>query len=372
MLKVVTVVGTRPEIIKLSRIMSKLEDNFEHILIHTGQNYDYELSKIFFDELDIKKPDYYLNSAKKTASSTIGNILINFEKICLKIKPDAVVILGDTNSGLSSIVAKKLRIPIFHIEAGNRCFDQRVPEEINRKIIDHISDINLPYSDIAREYLINEGINPYQIIKIGSPMMEIINYYKKNINKSKILQELSLTKNKFFLLSFHREENVDDKSKLKKFLELVEYLDKNYNNKIIISTHFRTEKRIKALKLKFPRRIIIKKPFGFFDYLKLQISANIVFSDSGTITEEASILNLKAISLRSSHERPEGLEEGAVIFNNLDIKEIISSINFLRKKTNYKKNNKIVSDYNVSNVSDKIVKIIMSYLGYINENIWKK
>ncbi len=372
MIKLITVVGTRPEIIKLSRIISVVEKYFDHHLVHTGQNYDYELNEIFFKELKIKKPDIYLNSAKKSPLATIGNILISFEKVCKKLKPDAILILGDTNSCLSSIVAKKMRIPIFHMEAGNRCFDKRVPEENNRIIVDHISDINLTYSSIAREYLLKEGINPYTVIKVGSPMKEVINHYIKLANKSRILDKLSLKKNNFYLISFHREENVDDDQILNNFFEIIEYLSKNNKNQIIISTHFRTLKRIKKLNKKFSSNVIISKPLGFLDYLKLQINSKLVISDSGTITEEASILNFSAISLRSSHERPEGLEEGSVIFNDTNLNTFKDALKVIMGQKKMKIKNKIVKDYDVDNVSDKVVKIILSYLDYTNNIILKK
>jgi UDP-N-acetylglucosamine 2-epimerase len=372
MTKIITIVGTRPEIIKMSRIISKIEENFSHTLVHTGQNYDYELNQIFFDELKIKQPDYYLDAAKETALQTIGNIFVKFEKICLKIKPDAVLILGDTNSGLSAIVAKKLKIPIFHLEAGNRCFDQRVPEEINRKLIDHISDINLTYTDIAKEYLIKEGIDPYTVIKVGSPMKEVLDYYSKLIQKSKVLSKFKLIKNKYYLISFHREENVENKDNIKNFIKIINFLSLQKNMKVVISTHYRTMKKLNSLNVKFPKNVIISKPFSFFDFIKLQLNSYIVLSDSGTITEEASILNLKAISLRSSHERPEGLEEGAVIFNNINLETLKSSLKFLSYEKKMKSINRIVKDYDVNNVSGKIVKIIFGYLEYINKVILKK
>ncbi len=370
MIKLITVVGTRPEIIKLSRIIPKLDKFFDHTLVHTGQNYDYELNDIFFKDLKLKKPNEYLNCAKKTPSETIGNILIKFEKVCLKIKPNAILVLGDTNSCLSVIVAKKLKIPIFHLEAGNRCFDQRVPEENNRIIVDHISDINLTYSTIARDYLLNEGLKPYQVIKVGSPMKEVIKYYLKNANKSNILNKLKLKKNYYYLVSFHREENVDNKNRIKKFFEIIDFLGSNKKYKVIISTHFRTLNRIRNLKYKFPKNIIFSKPFGFLDYLKLQLNAKVIISDSGTITEEASILNLKAISLRGSHERPEGVEEGTVIYNDLNLNTFKTSLEIL--SNNSLNSSTLIKDYNTENVSTKIVKIIYSYIDYVNSSLWKK
>ncbi|MBD1147709.1 UDP-N-acetylglucosamine 2-epimerase (non-hydrolyzing) [Pelagibacterales bacterium SAG-MED31] len=372
MIKIITVVGTRPEIIKLSRIIPKLDQNFEHILVHTGQNYDYELNEIFFEELSIKKPDIYLNCARNTPSKTIGNILIKFEEVCLKIKPNAVLVLGDTNSCLAVLVAKKLKIPIFHLEAGNRCFDERVPEEINRKIIDHTADINLTYTGIAKEYLIREGVDPYTVIKVGSPMKEVISFYSNMVKSSKILKKNKLIKDKYFLVSFHREENVENLNNLKKFVKIIDYLSSFKNMQIVISTHFRTMKKINLLKIKFPENVLLNKPFSFTDYLKLQLNSYIILSDSGTITEEASILNLKAISLRSSHERPEGLEEGTVIFNSLDLETFKQSLRYLGEEKINKSKNRIIKDYDVDNVSDKVVKIIFSYLDYVNNIILKK
>ena len=370
MTKLITVVGTRPEIIKLSRIIPKLEKHFEHTLVHTGQNYDYELNEIFFEQLKLKKPDIYLNSANKSPSQTIGNLIIGFEKVCLKIKPDAVLVLGDTNSCLSVLAAKKLKIPIFHLEAGNRSFDQRIPEENNRVIVDHMSDINLTYSTIAREYLLREGLNPYQVIKVGSPMKEVINFYLNKANKSNILKKLKVKKDYYYLVSFHREENVENKKRIEKFFEIINFLSLNKKYKVVISTHFRTQNKFNELKYKFPKNVIVSKPFGFLDYLKLQINSKIVISDSGTITEESSILNLNAISLRSTHERPEGMEEGSLIFNDLDLNKFKTGIHILENDN--KNNLNIIKDYDVKNVSSKVVKIIISYIDYVNNVVWKK
>ncbi len=367
MFKICTIIGTRPEIIKLSSLIKKLDRFFDHNIVHTGQNYDYELNQIFFEDLKIRKPDYFLNSADVNANKTISKIFFKFDEILEKIKPDAVLILGDTNSGLSSIVAKKRKLQVFHIEAGNRSFDYKVPEELNRKIIDHSSDINFTYTDIAKNYLISEGIPADRIIKVGSPMKEVINQNSKTINKSNILKKLGLKKNKFFLVSFHREENVDNKKKLTNFLNLLEWLSENFPDKIIVSTHYRTQHRLdklnekyKRTKKKYANKIVFLKPFNFSDYVKLQKNCNIILSDSGTLTEETSILKLKAIKLRASHERPEGMEQGTTIMCDLNISKILTAIKILNKtKISYP-----VDDYNLDNFSDKIVKNITSYLDY--------
>ena len=373
MIKVITVIGTRPEIIKLSRVIYKLDKYFENILVHTGQNFDYELNKVFFDDLNIREPDYYLDSAKKTAGSTIGEIFKKIEPILIKEKPSAFLILGDTNSSLSAIIAKKLKIPIFHMEAGNRSFDERVPEEINRRIIDHIADINMPYSDISREYLVNEGINPEQIIKTGSPVYEVLNFYKDKIKKSKILKKLNLKKKKYFLFSLHREENVDDLNKLRNIKNIFAELIKKYDFEIIVSTHPRTKKSFDKLNFKNTNKIKFLKPFGFFEYIKLQLDAKCVMSDSGTITEESSILNFPALNLRETHERPEGMEEGSVMMVGMNEKLILNCLKIIEDQ--YKSDKKILNNvraYNVQNVSDKIVRIISSYIDYVDKFIWKK
>ena len=373
MIKVITVIGTRPEIIKLSRVIYKLDKYFKNILVHTGQNFDYELNKVFFDDLNVREPDYYLDSAKKTVGSTIGEIFKKIEPILVKEKPSAFLILGDTNSSLSAIIAKKLKIPIFHMEAGNRSFDERVPEEINRRIIDHIADINMPYSDISREYLVNEGINPEQIIKTGSPVYEVLNFYKDKIKKSKILKKLNLKKKKYFLFSLHREENVDDLNKLRNIKNIFAELIKKYNFEIIVSTHPRTKKSFDKLNFKNTNKIKFLKPFGFFEYIKLQLDAKCVMSDSGTITEESSILNFPALNLRETHERPEGMEEGSVMMVGMNEKLILNCLKILEDQ--YKLDKKILNNvgaYNVQNVSDKIIRIISSYIDYVDKFIWKK
>jgi len=372
--KIVTIVGTRPEIIKLSRVIDELDRVSNHILIHTGQNYDYELNEVFFKDLKIRKPDYFLNAVGKSTAETISKIIFESDKILDKEKPDAVLLYGDTNSCLSVISAKRRQIPIFHMEAGNRCFDQRVPEEINRKIVDHLSDINMPLTEHARKYLIAEGIPAERIIKTGSCMKEILDFYKKDISKSKIINKLKLKSNKYFLVSAHREENVDYKTNLTDLLGSLNTIAEKYKLPIIFSTHPRTKDRIEKLKGKAKLNSLIKfmKPLGFFDYIKLQTSAFCVISDSGTITEESSILKFPAIMIRQSHERPEGMDEGTLIMSGLNKKRIIESIDISTKLYREGKMPNIIDDYNVDNVSQKVVKIIFSYIDYVNRNIWRK
>lgn len=369
-LKVMTVVGTRPEIIRLSAVINKLDKSeaIEHILVHTGQNYDYELNEVFFEDFKLKKPDYFLNSAVGTAIETIGNILINIEKVIDKEKPDAFLILGDTNSCLTAIAAKRRHIPIFHMEAGNRCFDQRVPEETNRKIVDHIADINLTYSDIAREYLLREGLLPDRVIKTGSPMYEVIKSKLDDINNSDVLNKLNLEKNKYFVVSAHREENINSE---RNFLNLVESLNAiadKYNFPVIVSTHPRTRKMIEEKGVKFNPLINLLKPLGFNDYVKLQIESKTVLSDSGTISEESSILKFKALNLREAHERPEAMEEASVIMVGLKKERILQGLEIL--ETQKKDTLREVYDYSMPNVSDKVLRIILSYTDYINRNVW--
>ena len=372
-LKIITVVGTRPELIRLSRVISKLDMFCEHIIVHTGQNYDYELNQIFFDELKIRKPDYFLNSANDSSSpsNTIGNIITSFDEVLANIKSDALLVLGDTNSCLSVIPAKRRKIPIFHIEAGNRCFDQRVPEEINRKIVDHIADINLTYSSISRDYLISEGIPPDRIIKVGSPMLEVINFYKDDILSSSILDNLKLNINQFILISAHREENIDSDVNFQKFINILNFLEKKYSIPIVVSTHPRTRSKIELNNIKLNDNIILLKPMGFFDYVNLQINSKVVLSDSGTITEESSILNFKALNIRETNERPEGMEEGAVMMPGLEIDRIEQCLSILDSQDNKNTNLKIVSDYNTDNVSEKILRIIHSYTDYVKRVVWK-
>ena len=370
-LKVMTVVGTRPEIIRLSAVINKLDKSeaIEHILVHTGQNYDYELNEVFFEDFKIKKPDYFLNSATGTAIETIGNILINIEKVINKEKPDAFLILGDTNSCLTAIAAKRRHIPIFHVEAGNRCFDQRVPEETNRKIVDHIADINLTYSDIAREYLLREGLLPDRVIKTGSPMYEVIKSKLDDINNSDVLNKLNLEKNKYFVVSAHREENINSE---KNFMNLVKSLNAiadKYNFPVIVSTHPRTRKMIEEKGVKFNPLINLLKPLGFNDYVKLQIESKTVLSDSGTISEESSILKFKALNLREAHERPEAMEEASVMMVGLKKERILQGLEVL--ETQKKDTLREVYDYSMPNVSDKVLRIILSYTDYINRNVWR-
>jgi UDP-N-acetyl-L-fucosamine synthase len=372
-LKVMTVVGTRPEIIRLSRVISKLDDSCEHVLVHTGQNYDYELNEIFFKDLSIREPDYFLNASGKNSSETIGNVIIKVDEVLSKANPDALLILGDTNSCMSVIPAKRKKIPIFHMEAGNRCFDQRVPEEINRKIVDHTSDINLTYSSIAREYLIGEGLSPDRIIKTGSPMLEVLDYYKKGIDASNILEKLQLDKGKFFLISTHREENIDSDNNFSNLIDLLNGLGKIYKIPVIVSTHPRTQKRIDSLNVKFNPNVRLLKPLGFKDYNKLQISAKAVLSDSGTITEESSILNFPALNIREAHERPEGMEEYAPIMVGFNLNRVLQALAILDIYENESDNlHRKVLDYSMPNVSNKIVRIIHSYTDYVNRLIWRK
>ncbi|AJI96584.1 non-hydrolyzing UDP-N-acetylglucosamine 2-epimerase [Yersinia ruckeri] len=373
-LKIVTVVGTRPEIIRLSRVISELDKYTNHILIHTGQNYDFELNEIFFNELKIRKPDYFLGAAGENAAETIGNVIIEADKIFEKISPDALLILGDTNSSLVSIAAKRKKIPIFHMEAGNRCFDYRVPEEINRKIVDHISDINLTYSEIARDYLLREGIPADQIIKTGSPMREVLDFYKNDISNSEILTKLKLKPQEYFLVSAHREENVDSPERLKMLIDILNAISDKYNQPVIFSTHPRTRNRIDSLNISVSDNINFLKPFGFLDYVNLQQHAHVVLSDSGTITEESSILNFPALNLRDVHERPEGFEEAAVMFVGLDIDRIMQGIDILKDQQSGEQSRDLhmVSDYQINNVSKKVLRIIMSYTNFVNQKVWKK
>ena len=374
-IKLATIVGTRPEIIRLSSIIRHLRKSqaIEHILIHTGQNYDPDLNEVFFSDLDLDAPEYYLDAAGESASETIGKILIKSDKILRKIKPDGVLILGDTNSGLSAISAKKLKIPIFHYEAGNRCFDQRVPEETNRKIIDNVSDLNLTYSKIAKDYLINEGFDPDRVINIGSPMFEVLNYSLRKINKSSILNKLKIEKENYFLVSCHREENIDSDKNFNNLINLLNHLAEKYELPIIVSVHPRTKKIINEKKPNLSKLINLHTPFGFNDYNFLQINSFVVLSDSGTISEESSILNFKAINIRESHERPEAMEEAAVIMTGLNSERVIQGIEALKnQKVGEKRNLNLVKDYSINNISLKVERIIISYLDYINRVVWQK
>ncbi len=371
-LKVMTVVGTRPEIIRLSAVINKLEDTdaIEHILVHTGQNYDYELNEVFFEDFKLRKPDYFLNAATGTAVETIGNILIKIDSIMEEVKPDALLVLGDTNSCLCAIASKRRHIPIFHMEAGNRCFDQRVPEETNRKIVDHISDINLTYSDIARDYLLREGILADRVIKTGSPMYEVLCSRRENIEKSDILDKLRLEEGKYFVVSAHREENINSEAN---FIDLIDSLNtvaEKYQIPLIVSTHPRTRNMIKAKKIEFSPLIKTMKPLGFNDYIKLQIKAKAVLSDSGTISEESSILGFKALNIRQVHERPEAMEETSVMMVGLKKERILQGLEIL--ETQDKDILRPVADYSVPNVSDKVLRIILSYTDYVNRVVWGK
>jgi UDP-N-acetylglucosamine 2-epimerase (non-hydrolysing) len=373
MIKVMTIVGTRPEIIKLSEVIKELDKHTEHIIVHTGQNYDYELNELFFEQLGLRKPNYFLEAIKGTVSETIGDIISKADKIIAEIKPDAILVYGDTNSCLSVIPAKKRKVPIFHMEAGNRCFDQRVPEEINRKIVDHLSDINLPLSEHARQYLIKEGIKSETIIKIGSPMMEVLNANMDNILKSKILEKEQLKKNKYFLMSIHREENVDSPENFTDLLETIDEITKVYKMDVIISTHPRTRKKLEEIDYSNTNSLIrFSKPYGFYEYNNLQLNAFCVISDSGTITEEGSIMNLPAITIRQAHERPEGMDEGTLVMSGLKKQRVMEAISVVTKHANENRPFKIISDYDTNNVSKKVLRIILSYTDYINRTVWHK
>ena len=372
-LKIATVVGTRPEIIRLACVIKKLDEHCEHILIHTGQNYDYELNEIFFDDLGIRKPDYFLGAAGATSSETIGNVIIEVDKILEEIHPEAMLVLGDTNSCMALLPAKRRKIPTFHMEAGNRCFDQRVPEEINRRLVDHMADINLTYSSIARDYLLSEGLPADMIIKTGSPMFEVLNTYRDGIDSSDVLTRLAIKEYEFFVVSAHREENIDSDKNFLNLMESLNAIAEIYQMPIIVSTHPRTQKRIEEIKVKLNPMIRLLKPLGFKDYNKLQIFAKAVLSDSGTINEESSILNFPALNIREAHERPEGMEEAAVIMTGLGKERIIQSLAIIDNQPREEKRlMRQVSDYSMPNVSDKIVRIIHSYTDYVNRVIWKK
>jgi UDP-N-acetylglucosamine 2-epimerase len=374
-LKVATVIGTRPEIIRLSRILAYLEKTCDHSLIHTGQNYDYELNQIFFDDLGIRKPDYFLDSSKDSSSpaQTIGNLIGSVDAVLEEVRPDALLVLGDTNSCLSVIPAKRRKIPIFHMEAGNRCFDDRVPEEVNRRIVDHTADINMPYSSIAREYLLREGLPPASIIKTGSPLFEVLTFYRSKINTSDVIERLKLKTRSFFLISAHREENIDNPKLFKQFNEILNGLAQNYNQTIIVSTHPRTQKKINESKLSLDSRIRILKPLGFFDYVNLQLNARAVLSDSGSISEESSILGFPALNIREVHERPEAMEEASVMMVGMNFERICQAIDLLEQDENFYQNRmNFVADYQILNVSQKVVRILHSYTDYVNRTVWKK
>lgn len=371
-LKLMTVVGTRPEIIRLSRVMSACDQYFDHVLVHTGQNYDYELNEIFFTDLGIRKPDHFLNAAGATGAETIGNVIIAVDKVLEEVQPEALLVLGDTNSCMAVIPAKRRKIPTFHMEAGNRCFDMRVPEEINRRIVDHTADINLTYSTIARDYLLAEGLPADQVIKTGSPMFEVLHHYKAKIETSDVLEGLGLKEYQYFIVSAHREENINSDQN---FLDLVEMLNavaEKYQYPVIVSTHPRTRKRIEELKVEFHPLIKLLKPLGFSDYNKLQLSAKAALSDSGTINEESSILNFPALNLRQAHERPEGMEEAAVMMVGLTAERVLQGLDILdHQPRGEERLLRLVADYSMPNVSEKVVRIVLSYTDYVNRVVWK-
>jgi UDP-N-acetylglucosamine 2-epimerase len=374
-LKVVSVVGTRPEIIRLSRVLARLDEHCDHILVHTGQNYDYELNQVFFDDLGVRKPDHFLNSASNSsgAAQTIGNLIIAVDQVLAAVQPEAMLVLGDTNSCLSVIPAKRRKIPIFHMEAGNRCFDQRVPEETNRRIVDHTADINLTYSTIARDYLLREGLPPDMVIKTGSPMFEILTHYRPRIEASDVLDRLGLEVNGYFVVSAHREENIEEPQTFAKLVNVLNTVAEDYNLPVIVSTHPRTQKRIDATNSRFHPHVRLMKPLGFHDYVKLQLAARAVISDSGTINEESSILNFPALNLREAHERPEAMEEAAVMMVGLDVERVRQGLAILATQPRGNARGlRQVADYSMPNVSDKVVRIIHSYTDYVNRVVWKK
>jgi UDP-N-acetylglucosamine 2-epimerase (non-hydrolysing) len=372
--KVMTIIGTRPELIKLSRVIPELDRHTRHVLVHTGQNYDYELNGIFFEQLQIRKPDYFLDCAGKSPAHTIGNVIAKSHEVMAKEKPDALLLLGDTNSCLAALSAKRLKIPIFHMEAGNRCFDQRVPEEINRKIVDHVSDINLPYTEHARRYLLVEGIMPETVIKTGSPMKEILQHYMPRIQKSAVLPRLKVKTRKYFVVSAHREENIDSVTNFRDLLETLNAVSGTYRMPVIVSTHPRTMKKLESLPAgKKPKDVRFLKPLGFLDYIKLQMNAFCVLSDSGTITEESSILNFPAVTIRQAHERPEGMDEGTLIMCGLKPTNVLEAIEVAtRHHSVTSRQFRMVRDYEADNVSKKVLRIILSYTGYVNRTVWRK
>ncbi len=372
-LKVVTVVGTRPEIIRLSRVMARLDECCEHVLVHTGQNYDYELNQIFFDDLGIRKPDHFLNAAGASGAETIGNVIIAVDRVLADVQPEALLVLGDTNSCMAVIPAKRRKIPTFHMEAGNRCFDMRVPEEINRRIVDHTADINLTYSTIARDYLLREGLSPDMVIKTGSPMFEVLNYYREGIDASDVLQRLGLEPGKFFVVSAHREENIDSDKNFLKLVDVLNAVAAHYDYPVIVSTHPRTQKRVDAMGVVFHANVRLLKPLGFKDYNKLQVAAKAVLSDSGTINEESSILNFPALNLREAHERPEGMEETAVMMVGLEVERVLQGLQILESQSRgTERSLRLVADYSMPNVADKVVRIIHSYRDYVMRTVWKQ
>ncbi|MHC8408183.1 non-hydrolyzing UDP-N-acetylglucosamine 2-epimerase [Pseudomonas sp. TMB3-21] len=372
-LKVVTVVGTRPEIIRLSRVMAALDDYCEHILVHTGQNYDYELNEIFFQDLGIRKPDHFLNAAGSTGAETIGNVIIGVDRVLAEIEPEALLVLGDTNSCMAVIPAKRRKIPTFHMEAGNRCFDMRVPEEINRRIVDHTADINLTYSTIARDYLLREGLSPDMVIKTGSPMFEVLNYYREGIEGSDVVSRLGLEKGKFFVVSAHREENIDSDKNFSKLVQALNTVAEHYGYPVIVSTHPRTQKRVDTMGVKFHENVRLLKPLGFKDYNKLQLDSKAVLSDSGTINEESSILNFPALNIREAHERPEGMEEASVMMVGLEAERVMQGLQILENQSrDQERSLRLVDDYSMPNVAEKVVRIIHSYRDYVMRTVWRR
>ena len=374
-MKVATIIGTRPEIIRLSRVLARLDEYCDHILVHTGQNYDYELNQVFFDDLGVRKPDYFLNSASNStgAAHTIGNLIIAVDQVLAEVQPEAMLVLGDTNSCLSVIPAKRRKIPIFHMEAGNRCFDMRVPEETNRRIVDHTADVNLTYSTIARDYLLREGLPPDMVIKTGSPMYEVLTHYRPQIDASDILTRLGLEEGRYFIVSAHREENIESPQNFAKLVGILNAIAEDYNLPVIVSTHPRTQKRIDETNSKFHEHVRLLKPLGFHDYVKLQLSAQASLSDSGTINEESSILNFPALNLREAHERPEGMEEAAVMMVGLEVERVRQGLAILANQPRGSERSlRQVADYSMPNVSDKVVRIIHSYTDYVNRVVWKK
>lgn len=374
-LKVMTVVGTRPEIIRLSRVLARLDEYCDHVLVHTGQNYDYELNQVFFDDLGVRKPDHFLDSAANStgAAQTIGNLIIAVDRVLEQVQPEAMLVLGDTNSCLAVIPAKRRKIPIFHMEAGNRCFDQRVPEETNRRIVDHTADVNLTYSTIARDYLLREGLPPDLVIKTGSPMCEVLTHYRSRIDASDVLQRLGLQEGRYFVVSAHREENIESPQSFAKLVEVLNAVAGDHDLPVIVSTHPRTQKRIDATGARFHPQVRLLKPLGFHDYVRLQLSARAVLSDSGTINEESSILNFPALNLREAHERPEGMEEAAVMMVGLEVERVRQALAILSNQSRGEDRGlRQVADYSMPNVSDKVLRIIHSYTDYVNRVVWKK
>lgn len=372
-MKVVTVVGTRPEIIRLSRVMAALDQHCEHVLVHTGQNYDYELNEIFFQDLGIRKPDHFLNAAGASGAETIGNVIIAVDRVLAQVEPEALLVLGDTNSCMAVIPAKRRKIPTFHMEAGNRCFDMRVPEEINRRIVDHTADINLTYSTIARDYLLREGLSPDMVIKTGSPMFEVLSHYRPRIDSSDVLERLGLKEGQFFVVSAHREENIEADKNFLKLVEVLNTVAEQYDLPVIVSTHPRTQKRVDALGVTFHANVRLLKPLGFTDYNKLQLASKAALSDSGTINEESSILNFPALNLREAHERPEGMEEAAVMMVGLEVERVLQGLQLIETQSRGAvRDFRLVEDYSMPNVSEKVVRIIHSYRDYVMRTVWRR